>query len=492
LPASTFTSDTLIRNLTTGDIVELTQPAFRNVPDGDGVATFTPTGATVNRRTRAGLDRILEAGAPLPTLERLEIACARVGTSDAGAAVGATPALGRYHELLPHQSGHPGAPATVEVHGAGTALSGPAAIAVAEFVRDRTAGSTVDLVDAAASPFSVPADPSTPSRWAAALRTVAAHVEAEPGLAEVIVSTGDPYPFGDTLDNVRAWLSRQGISIPAGLDAAADSIVRALDRRMLIAARGAREGATSLLGAFQRAEDFVYVETPALDDTTLGVSDDELSLWQALKDRMGERPALQVLICVPVRHMPGTPAPLGRVRDALLIEAVKALRDQDGERVAVFSPSAGPGRTLRLASTSVIVDDAYALTGTTHLWQRGLSFDSSLAVAAFDEQLDGGRPAEVRQFRRQLIAGRLGLPVALVPDDPAELVDAVRALEERGGGGRLATEAIIAPDPTPTDTDKEIWNRDGSPQPGFDPIAWITGLTSAARAQLEEEVTPAP
>jgi hypothetical protein len=492
LPASAFTSDTLVRNLAAGDVVELTQPAFGNVPEGDAVSVFASTGATLNGRTRQGLDRILQAGAPLPTMERLEIACTRVGASGAQAAVAATPALGRYHELLPHQSGHPGAPAAVEIHGAGAVLSGPAAIGVAEFTRDRTAGSTVNLVNAAASPFAVPAEPTPPSLWAAVLRTVAAQVEAEPGLAEVVVGAGDPYPFGDTLDNIRNWLSRQGITIPAGLDAAATSIVRALDRRMMITARGAREGATSLLAAFQRAEDFVYIETPALDDSTLGGSGDELALWQALKNRMDERPALRVLICAPIRHIPGTPAPMGRVRDALLIEAVEALRAQDAERVAVFSPSAGPGRTLRLASTTVIVDDAYALTGTTHLWRRGLGFDSSLAVAVFDEQLDGGRPAEVRQFRRELIASRLGLPVSLVPDDPAELVDAVRALGERGGGGRLTTDAIIAPDPTPTDTDRDIWNRDGSPQPGFDPIAWITSLTSAVRAQLEEAVTPAP
>ena len=58
--------------------------------------------------------------------------------------------------------------------------------------------------------------------------------------------------------------------------------------------------------------------------------------------------------------------------------------------------------------------------------------------------------------------------------------------------GRLATDGVVAPDPTPTDTDKDIWNRDGSPQPSFDPVAWITALATDARAQLEEEITPAP
>jgi hypothetical protein len=62
----------------------------------------------------------------------------------------------------------------------------------------------------------------------------------------------------------------------------------------------------------------------------------------------------------------------------------------------------------------------------------------------------------------------------------------------RSEAGRLATDAVLAPDPMPTNTDKDVWNRDGSPQPGFDSVGWITALTAAVRAQLNESVTPAP
>jgi len=56
----------------------------------------------------------------------------------------------------------------------------------------------------------------------------------------------------------------------------------------------------------------------------------------------------------------------------------------------------------------------------------------------------------------------------------------------------LATDAVLAPDPMPTNADKDVWNRDVSPQPGFDTVGWITALTAAVRAQLNESVTPAP
>src|SRR5439155_9523997 len=152
---------------------------------GTPPAGSVPPGATLVARSTPPA-RVGPAGAPLPTMERLELAVSRVASGAAQAVVGTTPALGRYHELLPHQLGHPGAPAAVEVHGAGVALNGPAAVQVGEYVRGRTAGDTASLAQAAFStPFADPPAPSTPSAWAAVLATVAAEVEAEYGVAEL-------------------------------------------------------------------------------------------------------------------------------------------------------------------------------------------------------------------------------------------------------------------------------------------------------------------
>src|SRR5205814_3372223 len=123
-----------------------------------------------------------------------------------------------------------------------------------------------------------------------------------------------------------------------------------------------------------RAEDFIYIETPALDGLQAGMktgTDDPLDLWQTLIDRMQARQGLVVIICTPVRMLPGMPQKLAAVRDQAFLDAKNRL---DQERVVVFSPSSGPGRSLRIASTTVIVDDAYVLTGTAHLWRRGLTF----------------------------------------------------------------------------------------------------------------------
>ncbi len=215
-------------------------------------------------------------------------------------------------------------------------------------------------------------------------------------------------------------------------------------------------------------------------------------MWQSLVDRVSANPVLRVLVCLPVRLSPGAPAKLQRVRDRGVRSALETMRAVAGDRLTVFTPTTGPGRSLHLDTTSVVVDDAWAMTGSTHLWRRGLGYDASLAVAVFDERLANGRPADVVAFRQALIAGRLGLPESLLPEDPVELVRAVRELSGRGGGLRLSPRTIDPPDPAPSDLDVEVWNPDGSVTSSFDATAWLAALAVAVQAELRAEVPGSP
>jgi hypothetical protein len=109
-------------------------------------------------------------------------------------------------------------------------------------------------------------------------------------------------------------------------------------------------------------------------------------------------------------------------------------------------------------------------------------------VAVFDERLTNGRPADIVAFRRALIAGRLGLASTLLPEDPVELVAAVRQLSSRGGGLRLSPDAITVPDPAPSEFDVTVWNPDGSTVSSFDAMAWLAGLAVEVQAELQAEV----
>ena len=481
--------------LTADDRVRLTEPPWVVADEGD-VTDGTTIAATVVRFARDGLTRLAEAGAPPPGGEKLEVvATARPAGTGVDATVASAPLRADLHETFPPQAGHPLAPAREEHSGTAVRLGGPVAHDAAVVARDRTAGSTPELVAAVVgSPLGARPDAAAGATgWAAVLETTAFGVAAEPGLDDALASG---YPTAETYAALRTWLAGQGITVPAAVDAVATEAVRALDRRIGAHARGAREAAASLDAAFRRAHDLVYVETPALDLLTSGGDGSrvpQLSPLVTLRDRLRTVPSLHVVLCIP-EHAPRTwPRILARVRDRLVVEALQALREAAGEeRFAAFHPSAGVARTLQLSSTTVVVDRAYLLTGSTHLWRRGLSSDSSVAVATFDDTLTAGRPASLSTTLDELLATRLGTDVSLLHRDPAGLVDAIRVLVTGGGGGRTAVGTTLLPDPVPSDGDVQLWDRDGAPGASLAPLADLTSLTTTAAAEIRDDLRPAP
>jgi hypothetical protein len=526
IPSPAFNEDTLVRQLSSGDRIALAQPAFKKQPDGSVRASFD--GVSVQRFVRNGIERIRDgsafaAGAPLPTQEWLNTVSARVdssGTGAAQAALVAGPALGRFHELLPHQQGHPGAPAAAEYHGTGAVLSGAAALHLAEYARQRGARLTSDLLqEAFNNPFPALAEPpsGTAASWIAALSTLGKGSAGEAGmdlLADLLVEA--PATPGTIARDVERWVRQRNIdadtsSLPAevqslisalntilaalpaagpGQERNVASAARALDRR-LQASRGLREAALSLLAAVRRAEDFIYIETPALDNLACGAGDEQIELLGAVRERMDDERyrALKLILCLPLKYSPFAPKPMQNVRDALLKTGIESLRDLPhfDQRVAVISPNAGPGRSLHLAGTTVIVDDAYLFTGSTHLWRRGLSFDSSVGMALFDENVQGSRPRAVRELRKRLIANRLGLNEELLPDNPSDLIEALVLLTGRDGGRRLSTRNVLGSTETAGASDATIWNPDGSPGTAFNLAAFLASLLA-----IQEHVSETP
>jgi hypothetical protein len=470
--------------ITADDVVVLTAPAWVQSAPGDVLESGDLAAGTVQRASRDGLNP-LDAGGPHPTMEFLDAAAS--SSAPAAATIGAAAGLRRHHELPPHMLGHPGAPAAREVAGTGVTMTGPAALVVAEHTRDRANPGLPALINAATPASPVVVTPTAPTPWLAVLGTVGFGVDGEPGLAEAIRLVDRLFPGFDTIEDVVSWLETVVDGLPSTFDFTGD-LPRAISRRLLSAAYGLREAATSLTAAFARAEDLVYLETPAIDALTIGAEGDTIGPVRTLVDRLAQRPALHVVLCLPRRAPDGWPPKLGRVRDALAQQTIAELESAGPGRIGVFHPSAGRDRALDLAATAVVVDDVYAMVGTSHLWRRGLSFDRSLAAAVFDEQLTMGRPTAVRAFRLALIAQRLGTTVASIPLDPFDLIGAVRGLSGPGAGfGRATTQPVTTPDPVPSELDVDLWNRDGSAVAGgFDPFLWL--VDPDVQSEFEFEV----
>jgi hypothetical protein len=69
-----------------------------------------------------------------------------------------------------------------------------------------------------------------------------------------------------------------------------------------------------------------------------------------------------------------------------------------------------PGRPARLDSTLVIVDDVWAMIGSSAFRRRGLTFDGGSDLVFTDTVLHNGVCSSIRDLRRKVMAARLGIP----------------------------------------------------------------------------------
>ena len=256
VPAAARTPDSLVNRLAAGDMVSLTAPAFTATADRlDPLGRLVPrataggdrTGGIANilgdavhlleREDFSGSPESTASSAPLALQDRLEVAAASVTGGAAPSAVAMLsggPRLPLFHEQLPHHLGHPGVRAAIETHATGVLLDGAPAVAVAEYVRERTSGLSFAQVRDAAEPLrsiavqselavaaeAVPALPTLPpgagpGPVAAILRTGPVGQEGIPGLA-LLASTLAAFPLSEHGNALQNFLNNTNLPGGAG------------------------------------------------------------------------------------------------------------------------------------------------------------------------------------------------------------------------------------------------------------------------------------
>lgn len=233
-------------------------------------------------------------------------------------------------------------------------------------------------------------------------------------------------------------------------------------RRDAVTARlGRRDALPVLTSAIKSARHLIYIETSAFSYTDYLPNDSdnpqnaddppkpETDLVSLLAKRLGEEPALKVLIGVSKEVSVGVGYETFAARAyARRKQAFEDLKAKDSTRVTLFHPIGFPGRPPRLMHTIVIIDDMWLFIGTSSFNRRGLLFDGNLSLVCFDSQIEAGRSRAIRNFRRQLLENHLG--TAPIPNSPlpafphpnvalvADLHEgyfAVRDMLDQGGSG---------------------------------------------------------
>lgn len=484
LDATDISAATLINAAGSGDTLITTQPAFGQTPAGN--LSAAPNSATLVNRTRSLFTDVATMGRPAPSQERRElIAVERTGNT---AVIGATPGRTKNHEAPPSQFGHAGVPASAEIHGPGISLAGPATDQLVPLMEERRASDLAEFLGNVGAPVTTTPFPAGTNTWAAALETTTHGVVGD-GIVRSLIATAGFLP-GQTWTNIKGQLNAlPGVNIDSLVDTSTfddDALATAVDRMILKTRDGAKSFANSILAAIGRAEDFIYIETPAIDPHA--AESGAIDLIGAISSRWTERPGLCVMLCVPEKFLPNQTAKVEEIRKAGISAALKALLTKAPERVVLFSPIAGPGRRTHMAATTVVVDDTLLLTGSTHLWRRGLTFDSAISVGLFDENVTFGRSTAVRAARLQLVANALGLPPNFLPEDPEDCLVAIRQMNQNGGLGRVKPGAYPAKDDPTSSADLSVWNPDGRPGVVTDWLTFFAALTGGAATDFNSAI----
>lgn len=454
-----------------------------------------PPGSVLDLVRRLAAEEQPRQGPRLPTQARFETVLA-LGSVPGGQTALAWQAVLTGARLNPEsrcrqpELGDPGNPAGPDVHAAGIACGGRLAYDIALRAVRRAqpvlpfgAGLQAWLVSIAGDNWDLPPADTTGMVAATLLTTVAAFCDT-PELA-----LAPDIPPGATVQGlVNDLAGRIGVPAPT-IDVlnADERLIPELRREQSIAKTGRRDALWGLARAFGEARELVYIEGPACAATTrpAGGAPHAIDLVDLLRTRLLANPRLKLIICVP-RNPDFALERGGWVRAALAHRrtAIEGLSAAARARVAAFHPIGFPGRHPAIRSTTVIVDDAWCLCGTAHLRRRGMTFDGSLAVACLDRTLADAYPAGIADYRRRLMAAKLGVtPAASIADATAPWVrlarpdsafDLVADLLEQGGLGRCSPVWAGPTDTTVLPQTDDIADPDGTA--GTDFLALLASL----------------
>ncbi len=350
--------------------------------------------------------------------------------------------------------GDPGNPAGPEVHATGVRVGGQLgwdvalhAIKRAQPVLPLAPAALGWLVQTGGDNWNEPGPDASGTVAAALLETIAPFCDS-PELSLVPM----PQP-GDSIQSaVDALAGILGVGSPSVTVANEARLKRELQREIATAGQGQRDALWSLRRAIGQAREFVFIESPMFARTSRGGAlASDIDLVEVLRQRLHDVPRLKVFVCVP--RVPdfaqGRFAPYVRAAFRQRKEAFGLLQNEARVRVAAFHPIGFPGRPTLVRSTTVIVDDVYALVGTSHFRRRGMTFDGGADVVSMDRTLNGrGTSAAVARFRQELMATRLGVTIPTGPAtssalwtrlaEPDSAFDVLLDLLAGGGQGRCA------------------------------------------------------
>lgn len=177
--------------------------------------------------------------------------------------------------------------------------------------------------------------------------------------------------------------------------------------------------------AISNAEHLVYVEDQYLWSDDVG---------EHFASALRQQPDLRLVVVLPM--VPDLEGALAEVPQLYgRSQAMRAILEAGGDRVAVFGLCNEEGLPIYVHSKTCVIDQRWASVGSDNLNRRSWTSDSEIACTVVDERGELDEPAPEDSFPRillrTLVAEHLGCEPADVPEDPHELFDAMVACADR-------------------------------------------------------------
>lgn len=480
--------------------VSLMSPIFESVapvPLFGIPTTFAPPGAAPPGGV-IGFVRALASetsprqGPRLPTMARFEtiLATGTVGVAPAPPILWeAVLSGGRWASETRsalHASGNPGNPAGPDVHASGIHVSGALAYDLARHAMRRAqpivplgAATSGWIVGMAGDNFNLPVDSNTALTGVGVLLETVAAICETPELSALT----PPAPRTTAQQGVNAIANALGVTPPTLTIHNEKRLQVEVRREFVVSANGLRDAMWSLRRALREARELIYIESPQFAHTGTGATVD---LVAEIIAGLSAHPNLKVIVCTP-RESDFAPKYRGWSRQHFRarLQAANDLQSAAPDRVATFHPIGFPGRPAFIRTTCVFVDDVWCLSGATHFRRRGLTFDGSASIASFDRQLERGYSKQVRAFRRNLMAAKLGVAAPNGTSASAEWIslghtassfELVKRWLNEGGLGRIQPLWPGPLDTTILPATDDIADPDGSN--GSNGASFVTAFAS--------------
>lgn len=348
----------------------------------------------------------------------------------------------------------------------------------------------------------------------AILQTISPYCETpELALLKTLVEnniSSIPQTFDDLIDKVVEWIDDLDLSgLTSPLDTAAtrlktevknklndlkdnndlnesdkERVFNEIKRELSASCFGRRDTQWALQQAIQQARDFIYIETPGISFTEGNHENYSFNFWSELQTQLTNKPGLRVILCVP--KYPEYQKKYDQWIRSEIKERFTLINSLPQQQVVCFHPIGFPGMPLKIENNIVIVDDQWALFGSSSMRRRGFVFDGSTDLVFTDVDHVHGKSSSIKAIRKRLLQERLGIDKSatinskqVMLEQPHDVFRLIREMLIAGGLGKIErlfnghVEGIPFSEPT---IDRLVANPEGLE---FSGIATLLNLVIA-------------